>query len=237
MVKRLLAYITLFMISFAITACGGEIGTKLEQATAYANYNTAQVAAYANDNTTNEIASEYDILDEYFDFSEHMWIDDRFVELIEMDLSDVEFFDDTITVDWSRWEWTIQTGLSDVDLGIRLRGFSDGDEITVNENRPRIDGSFWWHPMICFIPGVRLNGEVIPKGCPFLYVRLKGCDSIGHCHDQLGISSFFVVPDLVEGKNVLEFTMFYTDYYGHFYSGPFHVEGISHKTIYIYYEP
>ena len=121
----------------------------------------------------------------------------------------------------------------DHEVGIRLRGYSNGDEITVGESRLRIDGSLLWHQLLGFVYGVRLNGEVIPYGCPYYYEYLQG-RVLGGGHDEFGMTSFFVMPDLAEGRNVIEFTMFHVE--GSHYEIR-SVEGYSRKTIYVYYEP
>jgi hypothetical protein len=186
------------------------------------------VTACGNDETEQVELTDAEQV-EIFDFSEHMRIDDRFVELMATDFSHIDFFDEVIAIDWSRWEWANQTEPTEIELGVRLRGFKNGDEITVRESKLRIDGSLWWHPIFLFAFGVTLNGEIIPYGCPYAYDYLKGNAD----HDELGITSFFVVPDFAEGKNILEFTMFHMDYS----SEDFPVEGISRKTIYVNYEP
>ena len=149
-----------------------------------------------------------------FDFSEHMRIDDSFVELMQRDFAEFEMLDPH------------ERGFG---VGIRVNGFEETDTITVAERRLRLRGDFGWCPGSNFDFGARLNGEIIAYGDPLWYDYIKyGLELVSI---SMGASLFFVDLDLNEGLNVVEFIS------GHSSDDfPAPIDRLAIKTVYVYFQ-
>jgi len=149
-----------------------------------------------------------------FDFSEHMRIDDSFVELMQRDFAEFEMLDPH------------ERGTG---VGIRVNGFEETDTITVAERRLRIRGSFGWRPGSNFEFGARLNGEIIAYGNPLWYDYIKY--GLGFPEISMGNSLFFVDLNLEEGLNIVEFIS------GHSSDEfPAPIDRLTIKTVYVYFQ-